>query len=312
MSQQQSQFEEKWPQESPHVSQYSEAGFQRELNRDPREQQGYAYAPEQTYEYNDPYGQGEKLRPRPPLQSPQRRRRHPLRNLIIALVVLVALVMGAGTISYSMMAVPHYMGKMDGRPQPMMNSTYAGTQLVFHGVNGNLHIHTGNTTDVQMVTNGNVNVKSSIDNGVITLQQVGPDQPGFGDGNIDLTVPQNMPLTIDMARGPVDIEGLTSKMNISAADGEISIENSTLQDGSSLKTANGPINFSGSLESKGSYDFETLNGNIVARLPKDEAVNVSTNTLHGEITNHLNTSTDPNAASVTIKTINGSINVDNQ
>ncbi|GHO89245.1 DUF4097 family beta strand repeat-containing protein [Dictyobacter formicarum] len=311
MSQQQSQFDEKWPQERPYAPQYyAESQVQRDINRDPREQpvgpQEY-YSPVPPDGYTASYGQGEKLRPRPP------RRTHRTRNWIIGIIVVLALVWGA---SASVRSVHHPMN-MESKPQPVTTSfSYTGSQLIFHGIKGNVHIHTGNTSQVQVNTSGNINVKGSSDNGVITLQQVMSGKSDFGSndgGNIDLTVPKDMQLTVDMPIGPVDIDGVTGKLNISAGDGEISVNNTTLHDGSTLKTANGPIRFDGSLDPKGSYDFETYNGSVSVRLPKGDVAAVSTNTMHGDVNNHLNTATnDPNAAIVTIKTLNGSIDVDNQ
>lgn len=315
MSQQQSQFDEKWPQERPYAPPYyAESQVQRDINRDPREQsrepQEYPYAPASLDGYTASYGQGEKLRPRPP------RRTHRTRNWIIGIVVVLALVWGASTSVRSSHYPMNMNMNMEGKSQPATtSSSYTGSQLIFRGIKGNVHIHAGNTSQVQVNTSGNINVKGSSDNGVITLQQVMPGKPDFGSddgGNIDLTVPKDMSLNVDMPIGPVTIDGVTGKLNISAHDGEISVENTTLQDGSTLKTGNGPIHFNGSLDPKGSYDFETFNGSVSVRLPKDDAATVSTNTMHGDINNHLSTTNDPNAANVSIKTLNGSIDVDNQ
>ncbi|GCE07049.1 DUF4097 family beta strand repeat-containing protein [Dictyobacter aurantiacus] len=325
MSQQQSQFDEKGPQEPAYAPrQYFEGQVPLEVNQDPREQAAgpreYSYAPIGDA-YTASYGQGEKLTPRPP------RRRHRGRNWLIGIVIVLALIWGAGASMRSNVSFPttgwHHVSidmHKDGAYQPgTTSSTYSGSQLVLRGVRGNVHIQGGGNSDqVQVNTSNNINLKGSSDNGVITLQEAGmpgrPD-PGIGDdgGDINVTVPKGMQVTVDMAMGPVDVDGVTGKLNIQAADGEISINNTTLQDGSKLQTLNGSIRFNGSLDPKGSYDFETANGDVSVRLPQDNVANVATNTVHGDINNHLNSGgNDPNAANVTIKTISGNIDVNNQ
>lgn len=316
--QQQSQFDEKWPQERSYAPPYYPEGqeAQREVNRDPREQpQGapeYSYAPMGPQGYGAFYGQGEKLTPRPP------RRTHRGRNWLIGIIIVLALVGGASS------AVKSFHGpmnmQMSAKPQMMSSSTYIGTgsSLVFHGIKGHVTIHAEDTNQVLVKASGNISFQGSSDNGVITLQQTTPGKPNFGPkdndgGTIDITVPKNMDLSINMVLGPVEIDGVTGKLNIQAADGEITINHTTLRDGSKLQTANGPIRFNGSLDPNGSYDFETVNGDVEVRLPKDEAAAVSTNTMHGDVNNHRgSTSNAANAANVTIKTLNGNINVDNQ
>ncbi|GLV60431.1 hypothetical protein KDH_72500 [Dictyobacter sp. S3.2.2.5] len=321
MSQQQSHFDENGPQEPSYAPRrYFEGQVPLEVNQDPREQAGgpreYSYAPVGD-EYTASYGQGEKLTPRPP------QRTHRGRNWIIGIVIVLALVWGAGASMSNVHGPMDFHGPMnmskEGRAQPeTTSSTYTGSQLVLRGVRGNVHIHGGSSDQVQVNTSNDINLKGSTDNGVITLQEAGmPGKPGPGvgddGGNIDVTVPKGMQITVDMAMGSVGVDGVAGKLNIQAADGEISINDTTLQDGSKLQTFNGPIRFNGSLDPKGSYDFETANGDVSVRLPQGSAANVSTNTVHGDINNHLDSSgNDPNAANVTIKTISGDITIDNQ
>jgi len=315
--QQQSQFDKTTSQERSYAPAYYQEGqaAPREVNRDPREQsrgpQEYSYEPIGPDGYSASYGQGEKLTPRPT------RRSHRGRNLIIGIIIVLALLWGAGA-TVSRVHGPMNMQAESAQPQQMTtSSTFTGSSLVFHGVKGNVNIHAGDTSQVQVMTYGNIGVKGSTDNGVITLQETQSGKPDLGSndggGIINVTVPKNMDISVDMAIGPVNIDGVTGKFNINAADGAIIINNTTLQDGSKLQTANGPIRFNGSLDPSGSYDFETVNGEVSLLLPRGDAATVSTNTMHGDINNHLDTpSNAANAANVTIKTLNGDISVDNQ
>lgn len=289
MPQQQSPFEEKWPQVFP-------------------------YEPDRFYEHVDPYGQGEKLRPGPP-----RRRPHSLRNLIIAIVMVLALMLGAGAMYYSVhVTPPHHVDTIEAKPLPMKTSSYAGTRLDFFGSNSDVHIHTGNTSKVQLITSNDISVGSIVDHGVITMEQMYAGRPGYDLSNIGyigLVVPKNMPITIGMGKlsvTSVEVEGVISKLNISIANGDINIKDSTLLDGSSLTTNEGSIHFNGSLDLMGKYAFLTVSGDIDARLTDGREVNVSTSTESGKVNNHLSSTKNPNAATLTINTTSGSINVGNQ
>src|SRR5579859_153659 len=171
----------------------------------------------------------------------------------------------------------------------------------------------------------------------------------FSDGNVtfDITVPDATNLDVHATDGSVDVNGVNGQITAATTNGSIQLENVqgqiTLQseDGSitannisgqvvatsntgsislehaklsgqsSLTTKNASINFQGSLDPSGTYNFESGNDSVDVTLPDNSSFQLTTSTNGGTLQNDFGTSTVGSAphASLSIKTGDGSINL---
>lgn len=311
MSQQQSQFHEDGPSERPYDSQYYQPPVQRELNNDPREQAGYP----QDYHY-DPHAQGEKLRP---MASPPRP--HSSRKYWVAIVIGLILFMGMmsshfAATGYGPISSPHFgpyhMGDKPGGAGPAKMQEYKGSILNLQAIDANLHVHVGDSSNVQVNTVGPASLNGKSDGTTITLDQTNAGGDIFGNGNkdIDIAVPANMDMNIETTSGRVEINGVTGKVNISAVSADIQIDQTTLASGSSLETKSGYIHFNSNLAEKGTTTFTTVSGDVQVGLPASESAKVTTNTVSGAVHKGDNGSVTSSSPELIIATVSGDINVD--
>ncbi|GER91780.1 hypothetical protein KDW_59420 [Dictyobacter vulcani] len=310
MSQQQSQFHEDGPSEHPYGSQYYQPPMPREVNRDPREQPGYYY---------DPHTQAEKLQPA------ARPRQSSSRKWWVAIVIGLILFMGMMSSHFAAnghepISAPHFgphfgpyhMDGKPGGPPPAKMMEYQGTVLDLRTIDANIHVHTGNSGNVQINSGGNAPLSGGSDGTTITLEQTGSGQDLFGNGNkdIDITMPASMSMNIETTSGSVEVAGVTGKVNITAVNGDIQLDQVTLANGSSVQTTSGDIHFNGALENHGTYDFNTVSGSVQLHLPASTPAKVTTDTMSGDV--HKGDSGAVNSASpdVTVNTVSGDINVE--
>ncbi len=107
----------------------------------------------------------------------------------------------------------------------------------------------------------------------------------FGKNNIDfdLTVPITADLELKTGVGKIDVGNVIGQMKLASDAGSIHATHISLQGKSELKSDIGSINFSGSIDPKGTYKFLSDTGSINVTLPEDTSFHVDASTDVGSI-----------------------------
>lgn len=148
---------------------------------------------------------------------------------------------------------------------------------------------------------------------------------GFGSNNVDfeVTIPAAANLHIHTGTGSVNVSGISGTMLLTSDTGSIDAAQVSLSGHSVLMTGTGSINFLGSLDFTGLYQFSTGTGLINITLPAYSAFHLNATTRTGSFNNDFsslnvqptntigsealgNVGVSP-AASVVLKTNTGSI-----
>lgn len=150
-------------------------------------------------------------------------------------------------------------------------------------------------------------------------------------GDVTVLVPRDAALSLTVVAGTVEVDGFVGQISAQTVSGSITLRQDVLRDQSSLnsQTGNimldqdklsgqvtvqtsgrGDISFNGTLDSAGTYQFETEDGDITLQLPADTAMQVSpvqgTGTYQSDFANPAGN--EPGAA-VTVKTSSGNIRI---
>ncbi len=322
MSNQEQQF---YPPESyppgryspPSSNQYYEG--RNSVNVDPSEQQAMYGAPEYYT------GRGEKLQPHPV-------RRKGFRILWLLPIVLLFLI---GGMSYGLFGFHEHSGKREYKQVFNIANT---PKIIINDNAGTIHIRSdeesskGNTITIRTDKSGDFQPNPIVNydkvQGVIRITAT---QQGFGDNNVnlDITMPKTSNVQLTDGNGDVTINGVTGSVNaqttqgridannvsgqvtLSSTNGEVSVENGNLSGQSSLHSGNGDIRYNGSIDTNGSYTFDTVNGSVDVRLPSDAAFHLNAKSTMGRyenefLSNDVGNGTRP---SLTVSSENGSIHV---
>jgi len=258
----------------------------RPFNTDPRERpQG-----ERVYNEAGSYGDFDAQKIGTP-QSRQRqyRRRSPWIWVIVLLVIVALLGGGLG--------LPRG-GYNFSKVEPARTFS-VGTlpTVVINDDVGTIHVHTGGTNSsvVVQVTEVSQGLGNNSDNGKVSYNQDSANNtvtvnahsgPGFFGSNsidIEVTVPKNSNLQIKTNTGEVDVTGVTGQMSLSSDTGAIQAMQDSLTGQSILKTDTGSVTFDGTIDPKGSYQFETNTGEVDVTLPGNSSFYVDASTSTGSI-----------------------------
>ncbi len=336
MSNQEQQFysSEQFP-SSPQPS-YQYHQTPNSINVDPREQQ-----PQEMYGEHEYYtGLGEKLQPHPP-------RRKGFRAFWLVPIVLLFLI---GGISFGLFGPHEQFSKgFDGPRSAQFDKGFSGfdqvrdfkvgatPKLVIHDTTGSVHIHSsGDSRNAHVVTirtnrsdRGESNSFAQFDQGSNTIT-IDTTQQGFGGNtDLDITVPGTSDVNVTDVSGDVNIEGVTGnvsaqttqgridantvsgRVTLSSTNGDVSVENGSLSGQSSLHSVNGNIRYSGSIDSHGSYKFDTLNGSVDVSLPSNTAFHLDANAVSGQVENGFGSNDVGSGVrpSLTVSSANGSIQI---
>jgi DUF4097 and DUF4098 domain-containing protein YvlB len=147
----------------------------------------------------------------------------------------------------------------------------------------------------------------------------------FNATSIDFTisVPPATDLQINTNAGSINVNGISGKMSLVSNAGSIGATQASLNGDSTLKTNAGSINFTGTIGTTGTYDFETNAGSIDMTLTGSPSFHLNATTDVGSINtsfpvtvNHSTTGATANGdvgtspqATLTLKTNSGSINL---
>ncbi len=101
----------------------------------------------------------------------------------------------------------------------------------------------------------------------------------------ELSVPNDVRLRdIDLVNGDLDIRGVTGSLDADLVNGELISDGMTSDTNVSLVNGDMEITFA-NLDNTDKIKLESVNGDIVVRIPSDANVEVSADTVSGRITN---------------------------
>lgn len=98
--------------------------------------------------------------------------------------------------------------------------------------------------------------------------------------NVDIVVPEETDINLNIGGGQIEIENVTGEMTIDSGGGPIKLNDVTLKGTSSLRTGAGPIEFDGALDSQGRYHIRSGAGPIDITLPADSSFSLDTDARH--------------------------------
>mgnify|MGYP001285329378 CR=1 FL=1 len=84
--------------------------------------------------------------------------------------------------------------------------------------------------------------------------------------DVTITVPQDITLNLQTSGGDIAVSGVSGQMTLDSGSGSIELDGVTLQQHSSIQTDSGAINFSGAIDSQGTYQLLSNNGAITVGL----------------------------------------------
>ncbi len=85
--------------------------------------------------------------------------------------------------------------------------------------------------------------------------------------------------------GNISVNGLSGSADLSTSSGDITLERAQISGQDHLQTTSGNINFSGTLDPRGSYQMNTSSGNITLNLPAGSSFQLAISSSSGELHN---------------------------
>jgi DUF4097 and DUF4098 domain-containing protein YvlB len=123
--------------------------------------------------------------------------------------------------------------------------------------------------------------------------------------DLDITVPRTINLELRTSSGDINVDGvngqltlasnsgeikgsnITGAFNISTNSGDVKLENSTLRGENNFRSDSGKIEFQGSLDPQGSYQFQTNSGDVKVKLPPGSSFHLTHTTNNGDLENEF-------------------------
>jgi putative adhesin len=115
-----------------------------------------------------------------------------------------------------------------------------------------------------------------------TINASVPDN-GPGSADITVTVPQDSNLRLTTANGDIQVNGISGQMTLTTTDGSVQMTNDALTGSSNITTSGGDINFDGTIDKSGTYQFQSGSGSITVTLPGAPAFHLDASTNSGSI-----------------------------
>lgn len=234
----------------------------------------------------DVYQEPPQLRPRP------RRRRWPwvVGCLFVLLVLLAALAAGAVVFGFAFQLGPstttthHYT--VGTHPTIIVNNDI-----------GTIVVHTGGAPNVVTIAETRTNTlfggspnsvqavyNQSNDGNTITVAVNRPAGTSFFNittVNFDISVPSITNLQLSTSTGSVSVNGINGTMSLQSGTGSVSASQVGLTASSLLKTNTGLVNFSGTIGTSGTYQFQSNTGTVSVTLPRSASFRLNAKTSTG-------------------------------
>jgi hypothetical protein len=147
----------------------------------------------------------------------------------------------------------------------------SNTDVIIQAVNE--HNFFGNPNDIQPVSS---QVGSTITASIPDSQQ--------GSADLQVTVPNGSNLQLQTASGNITVSGVDGQMTLATQNGNIDLSNDMLSGSSTITTIDsGNINFDGTIDSRGTYQFQTNSGNVDLTVPTTPSFHLNASTSTGSI-----------------------------
>jgi hypothetical protein len=239
---------------------------------------------------------GEKLHPQPSQLS----RPSPLHILIVSLALILFITLGTFAFKINQIISLFQSATVQGYYSHPHNETrsslpsqlsFAVTGPVKLSINdmaaGTIRIHAGDTNRVVVsetsqdenkaftsdalpfkpVQDGNA-LNISIDNDLENADSTGVI--------LDVYTPRDTSVNINADSASVNIDNVDGQIIANTKDGSITATNDNMSDSSSLQTEDGDINFTGSFDTKGTYQFSSESGAINISVPANSSFRLNT------------------------------------
>ncbi|MBO0793575.1 MAG: DUF4097 family beta strand repeat protein [Ktedonobacteraceae bacterium] len=175
-----------------------------------------------------------------------------------------------------------------------------------------LNIH-GSSNDVNLSgIDGQVSVNT--DSGNLRLDNVsGPLDLSSSSGDIAVTN-EHGPLDAHTSSGNISIDHAAGALDLSSSSGNITLNAAQVAGQGHLQTDSGNIEFSGTLDPRGTYQMAASSGNITLKLPADASFQLATSADSGDVHNDFSASAVGSGphANIALKTSSGDIRVQKQ
>ena len=311
----------------------------------PEQSQWQEPATERVYTAQEPPPVGADLAGTPPIDRPPQpqpqmllggqygqvrpQRRRSIWPWIIAAFILFAII-GGSMGRFSSDRGPGMNREISAQPVPFDQTRQFPVQqqptIRINGSFGSINIQSGNAAhEVFVHTDGSGANIAQTDSD--TIQVSTDSSPSSSDISVDVTVPANANLVIQIDTGDVTVEGVSGQMSLTDTNGRIELHKVALTGNSTIHSDNDDITFQGSLDPNGTYQFSSIGGSVDLTLPSNSAFHVDATANNGSISSdfpsiqqssHGNGSQAQGSvgngpqATVTIKTDSGSISINGQ
>lgn len=281
--------------------------------------QGYRGAPQRQFSsYNLPVAQ------QMPVRQGGTRRRSGWWLWLIIMIVIISLISSMSHSFNRNTAFPGYQGPRSDQSQGYNFALKGSSQIAINDSSGSITVlvEDGDSQGVivQPDDNSAPDVAYSASSMIINSTDA---------GDVTVIVPQGTTLNVNASS--IEVDGFTGQLSAQTNSSSITLNNDTLNGQSSITSqsgdisldrvtlsgqvtvatgGNGGIEFGGTLDPSGTYQFTTDSGNIDLSLPADTAMQVSstpgTGTFQSDFTNP--TGNGPRAA-VSVRTNRGDIGI---
>lgn len=210
-----------------------------------------------------PY-RGEAAREEAPQRTQYRRvpgrRRRPWLWIIIA-ILLISLVSGG----WSSLG---FIGQKSVTDEHLFSTSGAPT-IIIHETDGNIHVHRGNSLDIETVKQSSFfqdpnNIKVQFNQTANTITVNVDEGSSFLSSNsvdFNITLPQNANLDLATTSGDISVNDTSGQMTLATNSGNISAAGDTLSANSFLRTTSGDIDSRNDTFS-GDAGLQTVSGDV--------------------------------------------------
>jgi hypothetical protein len=260
------------------------------------------------------HADGEKLRPHPP----QRSQRKLWLWLPVAILLLAMMLFGGIARSWYARVPVHDFPMIRGdykrgfeQPQRRTSDLIkvgAQPKIVIRVSGSDVHIQSGSAGIVSLDSSGqedNTDLNEIVNGNEVDINQTAPL---FGADSLTISVPADSSLEIHTVTGNANVTGVDGSLSFDSASGNIDLNNVTLRDQSNLHTTSGQVTIHGTL-GPGTTRIETTSDDVLVDLVGNSAVNVSTQTVTGNVKNDFVNAHDSTSPNLDIQTVNGNITV---
>ncbi|GHO69707.1 hypothetical protein KSC_085990 [Ktedonobacter sp. SOSP1-52] len=125
---------------------------------------------------------------------------------------------------------------------------------------------------------------------------------------LDITTPETSDTNIQDTAGSVTLENLSGQQIVKSEGGSIILNQTTLTRASWIETIAGTVTFDGDVAPQSNITMKTTAGTIEATLSKDDLVDVSVDSMLGQVQNDFDSSsTSPTQSTLHIENTTGSV-----